>query len=148
MLECMILGDSIAVGVATATTKYHRACEIRAHGGDNSSQIQVNFARGLQGDAKYKNTIISMGTNDGESEKRTLHYANLVRERIQGQVWWVLPSQAKRPVARAAIIGVAKIWGDQVIDIEPRQLSPDGIHATPRGYIEIADKALNIIDKD
>ena len=147
MLECLILGDSLAVGVANAATRYHRPCIIQAHGGDNSSQIFVKFRQRELPNQHFKNTIISLGTND-QNAKQTLEYANRIRERIRGQVWWVLPSATLRPEQRKAVQDVARIWRDQIIDLEPRQLSPDGIHATPRGYIEIADRALEIIDKD
>jgi lysophospholipase L1-like esterase len=147
MLECLIVGDSIAVGVAQAARNYHRVCEVQAKSGYNSSQAFTQYVNRWPADREAKNTIISVGSNDTNA-KTTLHYASNIRERIQGQVWWILPSAELKPAQREVIIKIAAFWGDRIIDATPRQLSPDKIHPTYRGYVELADRALDLIDKD
>jgi lysophospholipase L1-like esterase len=143
----MIIGDSIAVGVAQAARNYRRVCEVQAKSGYSSSQTFTQYVNRWPVDRKAKNTIISIGSNDTNA-KTTLQHANNIRERIQGQVWWILPSAEIKPQQRKVIMEIAAFWGDQIIDVAPRQLSPDKIHPTHRGYIELADRALHMIDKN
>lgn len=147
MFECMIIGDSIAVGVAQAARNYHRVCEVQAKSGYTSSQAFTQYVDRWPADRRAKNTIISIGSNDINA-RTTLQHANNIRERIQGQVWWILPSAEIKPQQRKVILEVAAVWGDRTIDVAPRQLSADKIHPTHRGYIELADRALHIIDKN
>jgi hypothetical protein len=137
VLECLVLGDSIAVGVS----KYTPQCEIHAKGGINSWQMarQVNA---WPMDKAVRHTIISIGTND-YAKLNTKEYVNQIRFRIRGPVTWILPSQEIKPQQRELVEIVAKFWGDTVITVKPAQLAKDRIHLTGTGYKEIAEEFLN-----
>jgi lysophospholipase L1-like esterase len=63
MLECLILGDSLAVGVGQARTE----CVTRAKSGINSYDYVNRYLLHTKGDAQAKSVIISLGSNDTKS---------------------------------------------------------------------------------
>lgn len=136
MLECLILGDSIAVGIGQQTPH----CEVIAKSGINSRDFAAR-AQSWKDDKASRHTIISIGTNDLD-KMDTKEYVNQIRERIRGPVTWILPSQTIKPKQCEIVELVGKFWGDHVLTVEPQQLSKDGIHLTGRGYKEVADKIL------
>ena len=127
MLDCLIVGDSIAVGTAQIRTE----CVSYAKSGINSRDWNKKYAdRDLAG----KTVIISLGSND-TSHIRTIWEVTQLRERVQAQkVFWILP--ANKADVREFVERVAKDFGDTVLPI--RSLSTDGVHPTGRGYRELA----------
>jgi lysophospholipase L1-like esterase len=135
MIECLVLGDSIAVGVS----QIRKECVAYAKSGINSKDF-YNKHKQMLGDQKdTRVTIISIGPNDTKSID-TIKYANLIRENIKGKVYWILPSQTKKPEKFQIIKEVAAVWGDVVIERPADKISPDGVHPTYAGYKEIAEK--------
>ena len=131
MLECLILGDSIAVGTAKARPE----CFTVAHGGINSSNWNKDY---LSLDLNAKTVIISLGTND---HKGVHTYDELVklRKKVEaGRVFWILPPI--KPDIQDIVRNVAKEYNDQVITISQDKLSNDKIHPTPKGYKELGDQ--------
>ena len=128
MLECLVLGDSIAVGTLKARTE----CVGYVQGGINSYQWVNKFV----GKSPYiaNTVIISLGSNDykgikTESELRT------IRELTKANhVYWILPAN-KKDVANA-VFAVANYYHDHVVRIA--DLSKDGVHPTAKGYKMIA----------
>jgi lysophospholipase L1-like esterase len=138
MFDCLIVGDSIAVG----THQFKPECVSYSKGGINSHQwINQNIGK-LPLNAKT--VIISLGSNDHkwvntESELRAL------REMTKAdRVYWILPagnlkaSQVSIQYIQLTVKEIAKQYGDVVIPIT--RLQADGIHPSWAGYKEIAEK--------
>jgi lysophospholipase L1-like esterase len=125
MIECAIIGDSIALGVA----KYREDCSLFATVGITSTAFEK---------ANYtpigETTIISLGSNDaGNNTEAALMK---LRQRLTSKrVIWIMPT-AQKPQARAAIQRVADRFQDRVFEL--RFVSTDGIHPTVDGYIDLA----------
>jgi lysophospholipase L1-like esterase len=133
MLECLIIGDSIAKGIAT-----HRP-ECVAY-----AEVGISTKKFLD---KYKhikleaNTIIiSLSTNDGSSNS----YQSLfeLRNKITAkQVYWIAPSETKYFIHYYNVNIVAGSYtSDSVVIPNSKKLSADKIHPTVAGYIELANK--------
>jgi lysophospholipase L1-like esterase len=128
MIDCLILGDSLAVGVGQIRTE----CVTYAKSGINSR----DYIQKYQGPFDAKSVIISLGSNDyatmTDASIRTL------RERMPpGQiVYWILPN-IKDPI-RKIITKVATENNDVILDARNYKTSPDSVHPTYTGYKEIA----------
>lgn len=130
MLECLILGDSIAVGLA----KQRPECVSRSHGGWNSWQWNRKYGRL---DLAADTVIISLGSNDhtGVKTRKELEH---MRDNISAyRVYWILP--ANNPQIQAIVQDIAAANLDVVLPI--RHLQRDGIHPTTRGYKELAEQS-------
>jgi len=130
MLECLILGDSIAVG----TAHFRKECAVIAKSGINSTDWRKKHLSSIP---EAKTTIISLGSNDWD--KLTSNNLLNIRSKIQGKVYWILPSPTRKPQERQAVIEIANEFHDVVID-RPKEMSADGIHPTYNGYRELAEK--------
>ena len=127
--DCMILGDSIAVGVSSILAKdQYLKCETIAKVGRPTSEVLSHAPMSIDA----RTVIISTGSNDAKI--RPYQYSNL-RNRIYGNVTWLLP--AKHQDARAIINEIARTHGDRVIDLAALPLS-DGIHPTRSTYQTVA----------
>ena len=129
MLECLILGDSIGVGI-----KQHRhECISYAHVGWSSTKWNRKY---LNKDMSARVVIISLGSNDW-SEKVTKFELTRLREKIHASiVFWILP--AAKPEIQNAVREIADMHGDLVALIV--QLSADGVHPTSTGYKDLASR--------
>ena len=129
MLECLILGDSIAVG----THQFRPECAVIAKGGINSWQwVNKNITKELTANS----VIISLGSNDHkgvktETELRTIRYLTKA-----DHVYWILP--AIKPDIQEIVKKIATEYKDTVVPIT--RLQPDGIHPSWAGYKEIAER--------
>jgi lysophospholipase L1-like esterase len=130
MLECLILGDSIAVGTHQARPE----CVAYAKGGWNTWQWNRDY---LKNDLTAKTVIISLGSNDhkGVKTKAELHR---IREKVgtAARVFWILP--AIKPEIQAIVNNMAEEYGDTVLPIT--RLQKDGIHPSWAGYKQLAEK--------
>lgn len=135
MIECLILGDSIAVGTHMARPE----CVAYAKSGINSWQFNKKYPQEFSG----KVVVISLGSNDHKyiETKRELFE---LRERIQAEmVYWILPAgnakTSEIPVVRIQehVESIAEMYGDWIIRIP--SLSKDGIHPTSKGYKKIGE---------
>lgn len=128
MLECLILGDSIAVGTHTTRPE----CVAYAKGGINS--WQWNKTHGGK-DLAAKTVIISLGSNDHPGVK-TRYELERIRDRITAdRVYWILP--AIKPNIQEIVEDVANQHRDWIIRIP--DVSKDGIHPTGKGYRKIGE---------
>ena len=134
MLDCLIIGDSIAVG----TKQFRPDCVAFAKGGINSWQWRRQYLEGDQGNLPQAETlIISLGSNDHKGVKTREEIA-AIRSRVTAKrVFWILP--AIKPDIQAMVREVAAGFGDTVLPIT--RLQPDGIHPSWAGYKELAEKA-------
>jgi lysophospholipase L1-like esterase len=130
MLECLILGDSIAVG----THQSRPECVAYAKGGWNTGQWNRAY---LKNNLTAKTVIISLGSNDHKGI-RTRAELQRIREKVgtSARVFWILP--AINPDIQATIKSMAAEYGDSVLPIT--RLSKDGVHPTATGYKELAEK--------
>jgi lysophospholipase L1-like esterase len=129
MIDCLIMGDSIAVG----THMFDKKCALIAKGGINSYQW-VNKHVG-QSPYQAKTVIISLGTNDHKHVK-TETELRTVRELTKAdKVYWILP--AIKPDIQEIVKKLAAEYGDVVLPI--KKLQPDGIHPSWAGYKDIVD---------
>lgn len=127
MLECLILGDSIAVGTHMARPE----CTALAKVGINTWQWNNKY---LTKDLSAKTVIISLGSND-HTYIKTRKELETMREVVKGsRVFWILP--AIKPDIQAIIQDIAEKNGDIVLPIT--RLQPDGVHPTGSGYKELA----------
>jgi lysophospholipase L1-like esterase len=129
MIECLILGDSIAVGTQMARPE----CAVYAKTGWNSMQWNRDY---LKNDLSAKTVVISLGSNDhkGIRTKAELHR---IREKVgTARVFWILP--AIKPDIQEMVKDVSKEYGDTVLPITG--LSKDGVHPTTTGYKQLAEK--------
>ena len=129
MIDCMIIGDSIAVGTARARPE----CVSYARGGWNSWQWNKDYLD--QAAAKpAKAVIISLGANDHRGVK-TEQELRKMRAAIQGQrVFWIDPGQDRKPIPHDAITRIAREYGDTIVPRPRDHMSADGVHPTGRGY--------------
>lgn len=131
MLDCLIVGDSIAVG----THQFKQECAVYAKGGINSKQW---LDKNIQNTPlQAKTVIISLGSNDHkyvktESELRTIRQLTKA-----DRVYWILP--AIKPDIQEIVKRVAKENGDTVLPIT--SLQPDKIHPSWAGYKKLAQDA-------
>ena len=127
MIDCLILGDSIAVGTHQARPE----CVAYARGGWNTSQWNRDYDKN---DLTAGTVIISLGSNDHRGVK-TRNELLKMRARVQAsRVFWVLP--AIKPEIQDIVKEIAQQHGDTVLPIA--RLQPDGIHPSWAGYQQIA----------
>ena len=135
MLECLILGDSIAQGIANHRTE----CVEYAHVGWNSQQFNRRYNT-TQLDANT--VIISLGTND-HGHMDTYEQLSVLRSRIDARkVIWIMPaainprSGANLSIIQTSIRSIARVNGDSILPI-PRPMA-DRYHPTVAGYKNLA----------
>ena len=136
MLECLIIGDSIAVGTKMfAPTE----CVSYAKGGINTWQWNKRWGKTP---LEAKTVVISLGTND---HKYINTYKELykVRYRIRSQkVVWIMPPCNKKfckPGVNNDVAQIASDFGDRMIGTAFVQ--KDGIHPSWRGYKQLVTMA-------
>lgn len=130
MIDCLILGDSIAVGVHLQRWE----CTSLSKSGWNTHQWNRDY---LSRDLSAKNVIISLGSNDHKGI-RTKAELQRMREKVgaSAKVYWILP--AIKPDIKQIVLDMASEYGDIVLPIT--QLSSDGVHPSTRGYRELAQR--------
>lgn len=126
MLECLIVGDSIAVGVSQVRPE----CVSFSKSGINSKNWNKKYLNKIQ---PTKTLIISLGANDlGVNTEENIR---VLREKAQAErVFWLLPSQRLKPDQVRAVKFVAVEYGDTVIPRPEKDISADGVHPTYKGY--------------
>ena len=129
MLDCLILGDSIAVGTHQARSE----CVAYARGGWNTWQWNRDY---LKNDLTANTVIISLGSNDHAGVK-TRKELETMRAKVKGsRVFWILPA-IKEPIQNT-VKDIAQRYGDVVLPIT--KISKDGVHPTWAGYKELGEK--------
>jgi lysophospholipase L1-like esterase len=132
MLECLIMGDSLAVGVGQVRAE----CVTRAKSGINSYDYVNRHIFYTKGDTQAKNVIISLGSNDTE-KINTFEELDTLRQLVQAdRVYWILPNI--KETKRNAVWAVARKYNDHIIDARGVDRSPDAVHPTYNGYKELA----------
>jgi lysophospholipase L1-like esterase len=128
MLDCLILGDSIAVGVA----QHRPECQVIAKVGITSKTwVNKNITKDLSADT----VIISLGSNDYK-KINTLKELFTVRQVVSARhVYWIVP--AINPEIQEMVEIVADKFEDKVIHI--KKVSSDKVHPTATEYKRMAE---------
>ena len=136
MLECLIIGDSIAVG----TKQFAPHCELQGKGGINTWQFNNMY----KGKFEAKTVIISLATNDHKYINTEAELIKM-RERVKGSnVFWILPagnlkaSEVNIQWIQGLVREIARKYGDVVLPI--KGLQKDGIHPSWSGYRDIVQR--------
>jgi lysophospholipase L1-like esterase len=132
MLECLIVGDSIGVGVS----QVRKECTAIVKSGINSRDWNRQHLSKLK---PTKTMIISLGANDYKGIDTDNNIRRL-RESVKAdRVFWLLPSQKLKPEQVRAVKFVAIEYGDTVIPRPEKDISADGVHPTFKGYKVLGD---------
>lgn len=131
MMDCLIIGDSIASGVSD----YRKDCVSIVKRGVNSKRWGVyHMNRPAFDMAEYNTAIISLGTNDTD-EDDTEENLSEIRATVKAKlVYWIMPAVNER--AQKAILKIARYKNDKIVYM--KEVSRDGIHPTEFGYRWIA----------
>ena len=127
MIPCLILGDSLAVGVGQARPE----CIVAAEVGINSSRYLQIWRPPMQA----KTVVISLGVNDSLDIETEQNLRQLRHGITAETVYWLVPGI--HPTARTAVHDIARAFGDKVIDVAPLTGS-DHVHPDRTGYATLA----------
>jgi len=135
MIECLIMGDSLAVGVG----QVRKECVTYAKSGINSYDYVNRHVLHTNGSNKEARTvIISLGSNDTQNIK-TYEELDSLRQMVKAdRVYWILP--AIKEEKRKEVWAVANKYHDSVIETRNHDLSADKVHPTGKGYTSIANQ--------
>jgi lysophospholipase L1-like esterase len=132
MLECLIIGDSIAVGIG----QVRKECKLVARTGINSTAwlnknlVQLTASKVL---------IISLGANDTDKINTKNNLTKIRTRAVADRVYWILPNENLKPEQLKAVTVVATEFGDIVVPRPTANISRDGVHPTRKGYKELAE---------
>ena len=129
MLDCLVLGDSIAVGVGQARPD----CQTIAVAGISSD----HFIQMFPGAPQARTAVISLGVNDGDGIATADNLAKL-RGRVAAEtIYWLV--SGTNPRIRDAVRATAGRFGDRLIDVSPLA-GADHIHPDRTGYARLASE--------
>jgi len=126
MLECLVLGDSIAQGIST----YLPECQKQTKVGISSPAFNKWYIK--KSSNKY---IVSLGSND--FGVNTYNELLKLRKTLDNKVVWIVPNKNQRE----AVFKICNKFKDTYIDISKTTMSKDKVHPTQNGYKEIAQLA-------
>ena len=128
MLDCLILGDSIAKGISDI----RKECVAYVKSGINSSDWNDRFVKKV---VPAKTTIISLGSNDYKNLNTEIELVALRSFVNSNHVYWIVP--AIKPEKQEIVQKIARHYGDTFITIP--ELSADKVHPTYRGYKQLGE---------
>jgi lysophospholipase L1-like esterase len=133
MIECLILGDSIAKGISDV----RKECVAYVQSGINSYNYVNRHIFYTQGNTQATSVIISLGSNDYKNIN-TFEELDTLRQLVKAdRVYWILPNI--KETKRTDVMAVAVKYKDIVIDARNHDRSPDTVHPTHKGYKTIAE---------
>jgi lysophospholipase L1-like esterase len=136
MIDCIIIGDSVAVGTAI----YRPDCVSYSRSGWNSWQWNRDYLS-VASSKTAKTVIISLGANDHVNIK-TEQELRKMRSTIRAdRVFWISPGKERKPVPQVAIEKIAQEYGDTILSRPRDHMSTDGIHPTGQGYKILGEQA-------
>jgi lysophospholipase L1-like esterase len=132
MIECLILGDSIAKGVSDV----RKDCVAHVRSGINSHDYVNRHLLYTGGDTRARTVIISLGSNDTKNIN-TFEELHTLRQLVSAdRVYWIIPNI--KETKRRAVWDVARRYNDWVIDSRSYDRSSDTVHPTYSGYRAMA----------
>ena len=127
MFECLVLGDSIAVGVGQNLP----TCEVIAKVGLSSSQVLASVKK-----VSKDLVVVSVGSNDPRNPE-LLRNVRALRAKLDAKyVIWLLPYDRS---AAGVIEQVAGTYRDYLLDLRNYSTN-DGVH--PKNYKELAKELV------
>ena len=126
MIDCVAVGDSIAVGTGQAMH-----CVVRAHVGWSSNKI-ITLSNGV----KAELCIISAGSNDPKNPKLIVNLKRIRNNVDCDKVVWIKPVNS----TAAKAVFTAKNPSDSVISFTP---SKDNVH--PKNYRTLANAIKKLL---
>ena len=129
MIDCMIIGDSIAVGSSMA----RKECVSYAKGGWNSWQWNKDYLTKASSQPA-KTLIISLGANDHKGVKTEAELRKMRSTVKADRVFWISLGKDRKQEQMAAITKIAAEYGDTIIPRPEDHMSTDKIHPTGKGY--------------
>ena len=135
MIDCMVIGDSIAVGVSMI----RKECVSYAKSGWNSSNWTNDYLSSASANS-YNTIVISLGANDYKGIKSEQELRKM-RESIKGKrVFWIDPGKDRKPIPHEVMTKLAGEYGDVVLPRPANNMSADGVHPTFAGYKQLAQQ--------
>lgn len=137
MIDCLILGDSIAVGLA----QHMKGCQVVAKGGISSPMFNVTYRYTDLEMAKV--AVISLGTNDSKRNRTKYELVEMRKRVIAEKVFWIEPIYSHPSIGHGAVelqgivAEVAALFGDGVVAITN---STDAVHPNVNGYKAIVER--------
>jgi lysophospholipase L1-like esterase len=134
MIDCIVLGDSIAVG--THLQRYE--CVSYSKGGINT--WQWNKMHGDK-DITAGTVIISLGTNDHKGVKTEKELLAMRAKVKSAKVFWIMPpcnEKFCKPNINDIVKKIAEANGDMIIGT--KRVQADGVHPSWAGYRELASQ--------
>ena len=132
MIECLIVGDSIGVGVS----QVRKECVAIVKSGINSSDWNKKHMSKLE---PTRNLIISLGANDTKQVDTEANVRALRKQANASKVYWILPNENLKPRAVEAVQRVAGEYGDVIIQRPKTNMSADNVHPTYKGYKKLSE---------
>jgi hypothetical protein len=126
MIECLIIGDSIAKGISQIRTE----CVAYVQSGINSRDWNDTYIKKIK---PARTTIISLGSNDFRNLNTEVELIALRTHISSDRVFWIVP--AIKPEKQELVRKIASHYGDTIVIIP--ELSVDKIHPTYRGYRQL-----------
>lgn len=131
MLDCLIMGDSIAVG----TKMFMKECADLAKVGITSHGWLKRYGNN---DLSARTVIISLSTNDWDRANTEAKLREIRGKVKADRVYWIEPNRESKPDAVRHVHVIAQEFGDTVIAATRWQ--PDKIHPSWAGYKELVGK--------
>jgi lysophospholipase L1-like esterase len=126
VLDCLILGDSIAKGISDI----RKECVAYVQSGINSQNWNDKFVKQIR---PARTTIISLGSNDYKNLNTEIELVALRSFVNSDKVFWIVP--AIKPEKQELIKKIARLYGDTFVIIP--ELSADKVHPTYQGYKQL-----------
>ena len=134
MIDCIVLGDSIAVG--TQLQRYE--CVSYSKGGINTRQWNKTYGdKGLSAGT----VIISLGTNDHKGVKTEKELLAMRSKVKASKVFWIMPpcnDKFCKPDINEIVKKIAEANNDIIIGTN--RVHTDGVHPSWAGYRELASQ--------
>jgi hypothetical protein len=129
MLDCLIIGDSIAQGIS----QVRKDCTAYVRSGINSRNWNNRY---IVNNLSANTIVISLGTNDPDTMNTFKELLSLRQVISSKRVMWIMPSI--KPAVQDIVRTIARSYGDTVLEIP--ELSTDKVHPTQNGYKKLAEK--------
>jgi lysophospholipase L1-like esterase len=126
VLDCLILGDSIAKGISDI----RKECVAYVQSGINSRDWNDRFVKQIR---PAKATIISLGSNDYKHLNTEIELVALRSFVNSDYIFWIVP--AIKPEKQEIVRKIARHFGDTFVTIP--ELSKDNVHPTYKGYKQL-----------
>jgi hypothetical protein len=145
MLECLIIGDGVATGLAEVMP--HCAALVRP--GVTSSRWMEKYSHHPTfSEKRYRVLVISISTNDLYNSNTEENLYDMRKRAQADMIIWLLPNVILRPNQHGTVKRIAAEFGDKILHMHG-YYGPDATHPSSRAeYDRLAQKISKIsVDK-